>query len=160
MTIILIGDSCSGKTVALQRLQELGYPIVMEEGWKLIPPEEEQDKYQSNIWFSNYFFNRDQPSWRKKLFEKELIFESCLYFQYPFTHAQFQCGKISISQKNSILNLLGSLTNKLPLYPDDLVIHFICSPALTNQRLAERGRPQSPAQDKYRGILRQEIELS
>ena len=157
MPIILIGDSCSGKTSTLQRLQELGYPVVMEDGWKRIPPSEEQNKCQSNIWFANYFFHRDQEGWGKKVQGKELIFESCLYFQYPFTYAQVQCGKISLTQKGMILALLDSLASKLPLYPDDLVIHFICSPALTNQRLAERGRPQSPSQAEYRSILRKEI---
>lgn len=153
MPIILLGDPCSGKTSTLQRLKELGYSVVLEEGWKQIPPDIEQDKFQSNLWFTNYFYHRDKHHWGKNT-----IFEYCLHYQYSFTNAQFQCEKINGKQKLEALALLTSLVKKLPLHRDDLVIHFTCSSALTNQRLAERGRQQSPSQDEYRRVLRQEIE--
>lgn len=150
MKIILVGDSCSGKTTILQMLQERGHPALLEEGWRLIPPEVERNKLQSNIWFTWYYFNRDRP-----FFEKNITLERCFHFQYPFTHAQFQTGKITVEERDEALRLLDTLGSALPLEENTIVIHLTCSPEQTWQRLQARGREQSPMQLAYWSLLRE-----
>jgi broad-specificity NMP kinase len=149
MKAIVVGDSCAGKTLALQALEKEGFAVVFEDGWQRIPKETEADKLQSNLWFTRDFFRRESP-----LHGKDIILEHCFHFQYPFTHAQFQAGKISIEQRDEALLLLDTLCAALPLEPDTVLIHLTCASDIIARRLEERGRPQPAGQAAYRDLLR------
>lgn len=149
MKVILVGDSCSGKTSVLRMLEERGFPVVFEEGWQLIPKDAERDKLKSNLWFTKYFFERERP-----FYGKNVILENCLHFQYPFTHAQHQAGKIILEQRDKALLLLDTLVTAIPLEPESMVIHLTCSSEQVCRRLETRGRLQEAGQVRYREILR------
>ena len=153
MKIILLGDSCSGKTTVLKMLQEKGYPVVFEEGLKRIPPEVEGNKLQSNLWFTKYYHERDRT-----LPLALVILEYCLQFQYPFTEAQFQSGKITQEQREIALQLLDQHARDIPLEKETRVIHLVCSPEQIIERLQLRQMKDDAKQIHYRNILRHATE--
>ncbi|MBI4150218.1 deoxynucleoside kinase [Candidatus Woesearchaeota archaeon] len=150
MKVIIVGDACSGKTTILHMLQQNGYPVLLEEGWQLIPPKIEGNKLQSNLWFTRYYFNRERP-----FHNKDVILERCLHFQYPFTHAQFQAGKITMEQRDEALLLLDTLASAMPLEQDTVAIHLVCSSEHIWERLEARGRGQHTGQLWYWDSLRE-----
>src|SRR3989344_5105263 len=103
--IILVGDAASGKTTFLNGLSGqtgLKLHIIKEEGWKKIPPKTEADKYQSNLWFTKYYYTIENRVNNKT----NVVLERGLWFQYPFTIAQYKSGKITKLQKARLLELI------------------------------------------------------
>ena len=150
MKIFFVGDACSGKTTILRRLKEEGYPVLLEEGWQAIPPEIEADKFQSFIWFTNYYYNRE-----KLLGDKTIIIERPLLTHYPYAKAQFFSWKITEEQYQKEIAFLDTKIKKLPLDKDILVFHFICTNEKIRERLEARGRKQNKEQERYWDFMRQ-----
>ena len=150
MQVLVVGDSCSGKSSVLAWLQKQGLPVVFEEGWKHIPRIEEEDKARSNIWFCNYFFERDRQH-----LGQSVVMERCLQYQFPFTYAQELAGKITAAEREKIIEQLSHLADQLSLEQNIVVIHFVCDSALIHDRLKER-LPATTNQKFYWDILRQQ----
>ena len=150
MQVIVVGDSCSGKSSVLLWLQKQGLLTLPEEGWKQIPYIEESNKARSNIWFCNYFFDRDQ-----QYRGRSVIKERCLQYQFPFTCAQELAGKITPVEREKIIEQLNYLDRQLPLERDSVVIHFVCSSELVYERLKVRIATMT-RQTPYWDILRQQ----
>ncbi len=150
--VVLVGDSCSGKTTVLGRLSKLGYAVVFEEGWKQIPRDIEVDKVRANEWFCEYFAQRDFNRSRT-----DVVLERCLQFQFPFTAAQYLSGKISASERDRILDIIDRLARKVPLPDDVQIIHLVCDSGLILKRLRERLGAMAD-QCTYWDTLRQETE--
>jgi len=53
LKIILVGDAASGKSSFLTYLKTVKpqLNLFLEEGWKGIPKDKEDDKFKSNLWF-------------------------------------------------------------------------------------------------------------
>ena len=151
MKIIITGDSCSGKTTILRALQEKGYSVVFEQGLQFIPPEIERNKLQSNLWFSQYYHQRDSSLSSAHF----VIMEYCLQFQYPFSRAQLLSGKITKKEYDQACSLIDQLAVDLPLTKNDLVIHLVCSSEQIIQRLQNRQQKDDSKQTAYRTFLRQ-----
>ena len=154
MKILFVGDACSGKTTILKRLKEDGYPVILEEGWQKIPLEIEADKFQSFIWFTNYYFEREK-NLKHEGKDKAILIERPLHTHYPYAKAQFFSGKITEEQYKQETAFLDSLATQIPLAEETTVLHFVCNSEIIRARLEARGRRQTKEQEKYWDLMRQ-----
>jgi len=154
MKVLFVGDACSGKTTVLKRLKEEGYPVILEEGWHTIPPEIEADKFQSFIWFTNYYFEREKNLAHEGK-DKPLLIERPLHTHYPYAKAQFFSGKITEEQYKQETAFLDTLAKQIPLDKETIVLHFVCTSEIMRARLEARGRKQNKEQEKYWDFMRQ-----
>ena len=154
MKILFVGDACSGKTTILRRLKEGGYPVILEEGWQTIPPEIEADKFQSFIWFTNYYFEREKNLAHEEKY-KAIFIERPFHTHYPYAKAQFFSGKITEEQYKQEIAFLDSLATQIPLNKETVVLHFVSDSETMRARLEARGRKQTKEQEKYWDFMRQ-----
>ena len=154
MKILFVGDACSGKTTILKRLKEDGYPVILEEGWQTIPPEIEADKFQSFIWFTTYYYEREKNLAHEGK-NKPLLIERPLHTHYPYAKAQLFSGKITEAQYKEEIAFLDSLAQQIPLNEETIVLHFVSSSEIIRARLEARGRKQNKKQEKYWDLMRQ-----
>jgi len=154
--MILVGDAASGKSTFLRELKKIrpDLNIFFEVGRQNIPVQIENNKFKSNLWFINYFYQRD----KKALNLPNLFLERDFYFQYPFTETQFQTDLITAEQKKIIIKKMNRLTKGLPTDKDDLIIHLTCSNEIIRKRLKNRGLTKTKNKDRYWDILRAETE--
>lgn len=158
MTIILVGDPCSGKSTVIQRLEKEGYAVAIEDGIKKIPLAVENDKMQAILWFTKYYFERDRTieNNKEENKNKRIITERSVHFQYAHTNAQEKYGKITKEEKEYILKKIDEFAKQMPLEKETIVIQTICSNEQIQTRLRERKLQKK--QDRYWDILRHETE--
>ncbi len=154
MTIILVGDPCSGKSTIIRSLEREGYAVAIEDGIKKIPLAVENDKMQAILWFTAYYFERDKSVLGKE--SKKMITERSVHFQYAHVNAQAKYGKITKEEAEHILKEINKFATQLPLKPGTIVIQTVCSNDQIQTRLTERSLHKK--QDRYWNILRQETE--
>lgn len=134
----------------LERLHNDGFEVIFENGWQQIPAAVEANKLQSNLWFTNYYYERE-----KCLAEQQdVILERCLEYQLPFTWAQLWAKKITLFESEQAQRLVQLLMSHVPVTGQTNIIHLVCAHDDIRQRLHERGVERDSSAAAYWDRLR------
>ncbi|MFA7286264.1 MAG: hypothetical protein WC052_01185 [Patescibacteria group bacterium] len=156
MRVIVVGDTASGKSSFLKTVAAKEFTVQFETFLPTIHPLIYSNLFARRAAFTSYYANRDLDIWTNTV--NPVFYEYSVHSMKAFNEASMAAGELNKKQFEALEQLRGSVLDFFPIAKDDVVLHFLCSRKVSNERVLARDGNKHLKSQKYFDIFRSSLE--